>query len=415
MSEETAQRRLKFVFFPLGWLLAHVTRLVEIAKVLEARGHEVVFAGEDPDLHPRSRMGMARKAGFRLVRAQEPNFPYAWDRFERHGWLASAWDVLAHRHWAPLDEILESQIRVIEAEQPDMVVADATISVTTAAYITGVPAAAVMNGYNTRFTHPLSIFMPLIHLMDASRLEPIRRRVYRRYGVKPVNAIRLLRSVPLMSPDLPDLYRIPRRFPNWQMVGPILAQPPVDPPEWWDELDDGRTNVYFTMGSTGILDTVLERTYDALGRTPYRFLLTTAGMASPEILARAPSNFRIATYAPGNELLERCHALVFHGGNGTMYQALAAGVPMIGLPSHLEQRLNFESARKHGFGIELSPRRVDGRKLVRAIERILEHPEYRNNARRFSADVRSLSGAKNAADIIERTAVEGKPAGWQFK
>ena len=31
---------------------------------LRARGHEVIFAGEAPDTNPRSRMGIARDAGF---------------------------------------------------------------------------------------------------------------------------------------------------------------------------------------------------------------------------------------------------------------------------------------------------------------------------------------------------------------
>jgi UDP:flavonoid glycosyltransferase YjiC (YdhE family) len=405
---------MKFILFPLGWLLAHVTRLMEIGYVLRARGHEVIFAGEDPDKAPRSRMGLARDAGFRTVYAREPNFPYAWDRFEKHGWLASAWDILTHEQWAPLDRILESQLEVIDREKPDMIVGDATISVSTAAYIAGIPAAGLMNGYNDQFYRPTSIFKPLIHLLDASRLAPQRLRVYRKRGVKPVNALRLLRSIPLISPDLPGLYDPPRSFANWHMVGPFLAQPPVGKPEWWDELDDGQTNIYVTMGSTGIIDTFLLRTFDALAKTPYRYLLTTAGQASEEVLARAPSNFRIAKYAPGNELLQHCRGLIFHGGNGTMYQALAAGVPMIALPSHLEQQLAFKVALKRGFGLQLAPRTVTGEQLVRTLRRILEEPSFRENAQRYSEAVKNARGPEAAADIIERTAREGRPAGWQL-
>lgn len=413
-TSQNPPRRLKFIFFPLGWLLAHVTRLVEIGKVLQERGHEVIIAGEDPDLQPRSKIGFARKVGFRTAYAQEPFFPHAWDRFEQHGWLASAWDILTHEKWAPLDKILESQIKLIQEEKPDMVVGDATISVSTAAYITGIPAAGVMNGYGTRFMSATSPFMPMIRILNGVQLERLRRRVYRKHGAKPVNAFRLLESIPMISPDLSELYSPPKGYPNWQLVGPILAQPPVPHPEWWDELDDGKTNIYITMGSTGILDSFLRRTYEELSKLPYRFVVTTAGQARPETIAMAPANFRIATYAPGNELVHRCKALVFHGGNGSMYQGLAAGLPMIGLPSHLEQKINFEVALRHGFGVQLSARRVSGKKLVKTLDRILTDPSYRENAQRFSAAVTAHDGAREAADIIERTALEGKPAGWQL-
>jgi UDP:flavonoid glycosyltransferase YjiC (YdhE family) len=410
-TQENPPRRLKFILFPLGWLLAHVTRLVEIGKVLRERGHEVIIAGEDPDLKPKSKLGFARAAGFRTAYAEEPNFPYAWDRFEQHGWIASAWDILTHERWAPLDSILESQIRLIQEEKPDMVVGDATISVSTAAYITGIPAAGVMNGYGTRFMSPTSPFMPMIRILDGVQLQRLRKKVYRKHGVKPVNAFRLLESIPMISPDLPSLYTTPKGYANWHLVGPILAQPPVERPEWWDELDDGQTNVYLTMGSTGILDAFLRRTYDALSKTPYRFVVTTAGQARPETIAMAPSNFRIAKYAPGNDLVKLCRALIFHGGNGTLYQGLAAGLPMIGLPSHLEQKISFEVATRNGFGIGFPARSVSGKQLVTALDRIIEDPSYRQNAQRFAEAVKSHHGAREAADIIERTALEGKPAG----
>ena len=88
---------------------------------------------------------------------------------------------------------------------------------------------------------------------------------------------------------------------------------------------------------------------------------------------------------------------------------------MIGLPSHLEQHINFEIALKRGFGIKMTPRRVSGDKLVNALERILNEPHFRENAAKYSDAVRTTRGAETAADIVERTAYEGKPAGWQFQ
>jgi len=404
-----SERPLKFILFPLGCLYSHVGRLTEIGKELRDRGHEVVFAGERPD-HPRTKMYIPRAAGFRTIYTREPDYRYAWDRFEKHGWLITAWDLLHHQKWAPLDKILESQVQIILSERPDLVVGDATISVSTAAHIAGIPAAGVMNGYASTFIKPTSIFMPMIKIWNALWLARIRNRVYRKHGKKQVNAVRLLRSIPLISPDLQGFYDPPKGWPYWHTVGPIYSEMDIPVPDWFDELDDGRTNVYITMGSTGLLDHFLRKTYDALGTLPYRFVVTTGDQVGDETIAMAPDNFRIAPYIPGTRLLAKCQAMIFHGGNGTLYQALSQGVPMIGLPSHLEQIVCFRPALKNGCGLQFPPRRFSVPRLVQGLEQILHDPSYREAAARFSETIRKQNAVRAAADILEQTAREGRPA-----
>ncbi|MBI5092562.1 MAG: hypothetical protein HZB26_08985 [Candidatus Hydrogenedentes bacterium] len=411
-ASDASGRRYKIIIFPLGYLLSHVGRCVQIGKALRARGHDVSFAGEDPDKNPRSRMGIARDAGFRLIYAREPNFAYAWDRFVKYGWTSTAWDLaVRHEEWAPLAKILEGHVEVMRHEKPDLVVADATISVSTAAYINGIPAVGVMNSHAARFISPTNFFMPAIHAFDALQLARIRRRVYKKYDRKPVDAIELLKSITLVSPDLPGLFNAPENWPNWNIIGPIHSEPNVPLPEWYEELSDGQPNVYITMGSTGIMDTFLRRTFDALGKLPCRFVLTTAGQAREDTLAQAPANFRITKYAPGSKILQHCQALIFHGGNGTMYQGLAAGVPMVALPSHVEQVYNIEPGIKHGFAVRLNPKRVKGKQIVDALDQVMNTPSFRQAAERFAGPVRDSDGAARAAEIFEQAAREGKPAG----
>ncbi len=406
-------RPSRFLFLPLGYVLAHTSRCIEIAKKLRSRGHEVVFGGDNP-LHPRSKLGLVKRAGFRLESAREPFHPYGWDRFVKHGWLASAMDLHNLRKWVQLEEIIESQVRLIRQEQPDLVIGDATISATTAAYIADTPAACIMNGYASRLLTPGSLYHALAVSYDWLRLAPIRRRVYRNHGVKPVNALQLLRSAPLISPDLPELYEPPAFFPRFHTVGPIWSEYPGPLPDWITELEDGTPNVYITMGSTGLLDEFLQRTYSVLGRTPYRFVVTTGGQAAEETVRRAPPNFRITRYAPGSEILKRCKALIFHGGNGTMYQSLVAGVPMISLPSHLEQDVLTGIGVDHGFCIKMRARRISPEQLVRNLNRIIQTPSYAEAARKLSESVRGSNGAAAAAELLERFAREGSPTGAQI-
>ncbi len=397
-------RRLKVILFPLGWLLAHVGRLVEIGKVLRARGHEVIFAGDDP-AHPRSKLSFAQIEGFPLRYAKEPDHPYAWDRYVRHGWKHTAWDLLHFERWAPLDAILEGHVELIRREKPDLIVGDGTISVSTAGHITGVPAAGVMNAYAGRFAQPGTLYHALIRAGDAVLLSRVRNRVYRKYGVRPADALSLLKSTPMVSPDLPGLYPAPSGWRHWHVCGPIISEPPASLPEWYDELDDGTPNVYVTMGSTGLLDEFLRRTAPALGKLPYRFLVTTAGQVEPETMRALPSNFRVATYGPGSKLLEKSRALIFHGGNGSMYQALAQGVPMVALPLHLEQQLCANIAASMGVCLTYRARNVEPARLIRLLERVLSEPHFRDTARRIAPQVCAANGAESAALYLERVAL----------
>ena len=391
---------LKIVIFPLGYGLAHVGRCIEIAKTLRARGHEVVFAGVDP-ANPRSKLDQAEIQGFRVVPCKEPEQPYAWDRFHDHGVLIALWDVLHSKKWAPLDEILEDIVRVCQQEQPDLILGDASVGVTPAGHILGIPAAGVLNAYNTHFIRPWSLFSFLVHGMEWIHFGPMRKRVYKKLGAQPINGIRLLRETPLLSPDLPAFHKSHASFPQWQSIGPILYEPPSELPEWFDELKDGRTNIYITMGSTGLLEPLLRRCYDALGKSEYRFVVTTAGQVSEEGMAAAPDNFRFAVYAPGLAIMEHCAAVVFHGGNGSMYQALAAGKPMLALPGHLEQQLCTAYIVENHFGIKGAPRKMTGEQMLAAIERLLQDSSFEENARRFQSEVVAGGATDRAADILE--------------
>lgn len=397
------ERPLKVLVFPLTWVLAHVGRTIEIGKALRSRGHEVVFAGDDPT-HPSSRLSHAIANGFRTTHVMEPEWHVAWKRFHDHGARYGVYDFFTHKKWAPLDAILEDMIRVVKEEKPDLLLGDASLGVSTIGHILGIPAAGVLNAYNTEFFRPWSFYRGLIRTCDKFFWAPTRERLYKKYGVKNVDAFELLERTPLLSPDLEQFHAPHGSYPMWRPIGPLLSEPPAPLPAWYDELKDGKTNIYITMGSTGLLEPLLERTYETLGRSDYRFIVTTGNQVSQECIDRAPANFRFAAYAPGSKLLQHCSAMVFHGGNGSMYQALAAGVPMLALPSHLEQHASFVPALREGFGRKASARKITGERLLQEIDQLVMDPSYRANAWRYRGPVLHSNAAQSAAQILENHA-----------
>ncbi len=400
MSE---QKPLKFLFFPLSYVVAHVTRMLEIAKVLRGMGHEVVMACE-PSSTPGSKSFLCEREGFRIVPRKDVDWPWMWDRFLKYGFNMTLWDLFRNQKWAPIDAAMEDQVELILDEKPDAVVGDGTFCLSSAALIAGVPMAGILNSYATRFYKPTRLSRHAIDLWNMFFLERLRRPVYSKYGCKPIDPIKLLRQTQLISPDMPELCDDTSDWPHWEVVGPIIWSPSYEHPDWLDQIDDGRPNVYITMGSTGGLDDFLKKCYGAMGASKYRFIVTTAGQATEETVAAAPDNFIIEKYAPGAEILKHCKALIYHGGNGSMYQGLEAGVPMISVPFHFEQRVNAKNCAKHGFGIHLPSKRVTGERIVEALDKVISDPAYARASKRFSDDVKNSRGAERAAEIFVNVA-----------
>lgn len=88
------------------------------------------------------------------------------------------------------------------------------------------------------------------------------------------------------------------------------------------------------------------------------------------------------------------------GGTG---EAIYYGVPMIAIPQMDEQAITAGQIEKNGLGLAFPDKKTITADALRvAILRLLEEPSFRETARAFSEDMRSLGGAKASADAIVR-------------
>jgi UDP:flavonoid glycosyltransferase YjiC (YdhE family) len=142
--------------------------------------------------------------------------------------------------------------------------------------------------------------------------------------------------------------------------------------------------VYVTLGSSGdgsALDAVLS----GLEGLPIRGVLSTAGKPAPR---RVPANFRVAEYVPGDALVRHARFVVTNGGSSTGYQALAAGVPVLGIPSNLDQYLSMQAITRAGAGLMLRSGSITRSEVQRAAVRLCDDASLRERAvelgRRFA-------------------------------
>ena len=397
-----------------GGFLAHVTRTFEVARALAREyGHRVVFCGEGPYMH------IPRAAGFEV----RPIYTVHRDTTMK---LARRFGLCSLRWWREeCARSVESDLEAIDAIKPHAVVGDMHWSLGTAARIRAVPYVAITNaGWTRWFAVPFQ--PPQGHLSTRVLGQRLSRAVFpkikdiltwyyslgythirKRYGLPPIHSIHdLIEGGLTLLADLPEFMPTVEGTPrSFRYVGPIVWEADLPEPDWLKKLDPDRPTLYFTMGSTG--DTrFFSEAIRQFGNTTYQILITTGGLAS---LGPVPSNVYVEEYAPGKALMNVSDVVISHGGNGTLYQALSCGVPVIGFPTIFDQEINMQRLCSLGAGIRLWRREYKAETLNRAIDEILGDAGYRLRCQQLARRIAYMDGPWRAAVHIDHLLKSGNP------
>jgi UDP:flavonoid glycosyltransferase YjiC (YdhE family) len=314
-----------------------------------------------------------------------------------------------------LDQSIQDELRLYEKLKPDLILHDTRPSIPISARLARLPCVSITNAYLTlQSVAPWRVLPPLLHPF----LEPLRRymsikphnEIRRKYGQPPTRIRELAYEADMvLLADIPE-YAPTRDLPDkFHYVGPLVWEPAMP---WPAELDEflGRNQVspkkpgfsgspviYFTLGSTG-LPTLFREIVEQLRDTEYRVVITTGGLFQPADLGPLPDHFYATAYLPGNEIMQRCDVVICQAGSGTIYQALGAGVPIIGVPAHGEQWQNVWLMKRQGVGTGIKPQQMP--KIKQVIERVLNTPSYKENAVRLQKLLADYDGPRTAAQLI---------------
>jgi len=387
--------------------LAHVSRCVEIAKVLRRDyDYEIVFAGDGKF------MSMPRGLGFETDTVYTVPGERTLEIARRAGLVSYGW-------WnATVNRSIESDLACIKRQKPDAVLGDMHWSAGTAAERMGTPYISVTNAHWTNYcTAPIRGLHDhfLTKLLGRKRMEkaiPLLRDGIGRYYILPYLKYRQKHGMPvahwrniltLAEGDLTLLADIPEYGPienapdSFHHVGPITWEPEIPDPPWLEKLDPERPVFYFTMGSSGYTR-FFNQALQIFGDTEYQVVITTGGLFLD--VDRIPPNCHIEEFAPGRSIMEKSSAVVNHGGNGTVYQAITAGTPLVGIPYHIDQEINLQRVEDLGFGFMISERNCNSATLFSALQKLVSDPSYRQNARRLQSVLTKYRGPELAARRI---------------
>ena len=245
------------------------------------------------------------------------------------------------------------------------------------------------------------------------------RLMFDRHLLKPANAYRRelgLRSVDSVWEMMHSPQRIIGMFPSW------FAPPQPDWPSQlrlthfplWDEsgttevpiearrfLDVGDPPVVFTPGSAMIHGRkFFEAAIHACQLLGQRGMLLTRHRE--QIPTSLPEGIRHFDFVPLSQILGQCSALVYHGGIGTLSQALRAGVPHVVMPMAHDQPDNAERLERLGVGETLWPKQFRGRRLAEGIGRLQDSAEVQANCEQIARRFNDIDGLEQTKQIVQQ-------------
>ncbi len=194
--------------------------------------------------------------------------------------------------------------------------------------------------------------------------------------------------------------------PSVHYVGPCHWDKPVGspPPSWLTDMPRDLPLVYVTEGTMHSKPAFVLRTaLEALASLPVRVVATTGKHRDPRSLdlGPIPANARVERFVPHSQLFPRTDLVLTTGGTGTVLASLAAGIPLVIVPTAWDQPENAWRVAEAGAGVRVPPGQCTPQALREGVQRVLCDKSFAQNAKRLGDDFSRYGGAAQAADLLE--------------
>ncbi len=401
--------RLRVLIFAEAVTLAHVARPVALARALDPARYEVMLAC-DPRYATFANGGHWQRVDLRSIPSEQFNQALA------RG--APVYDL------ATLEAYAQQDAALIASFRPDLIVGDFRLSLSVSARVARVPYLTIANAYWSPYYRggfmlpvlPMTRFMPL---PVASALFSAFRPLAFAMHCRPLNQLRARHGLPTLGhdlrrvytdadhhlvPDLAALYPLDAPPGQCSHTGPLMWSPSLPLPSWaLEPVPAGQATVYVTLGSSGSA-ALLTMVLQALDGLPLRVLASMAGAPIPPGL---PDNVCAAPYLPGDAAAACSQLVICNGGSLTAQQALAAGVPVLGLASNMDQFLNMAPIEAAGAGRTLRADRASPTSIRIACQQVLASEAATVAAHRLQP---LLHPSRSVAEVFDRLVDRFVPA-----
>lgn len=401
---------MKIICIPYTHTLSHISRPLLVAKELRNRGHEVAFAGES------LKIKFIQQEGFDVLPLYESDPGILFGNI-RKGKLKFVSD-------AEIERMIEADLALYKEVKPDIVLTDGRFTVPISTHIAGLKHVAIVNvssteyrvlpyvpffdwipewliRRNTEIWKALDLLNLKLEMFIFDNVMDTFKKLSKKYGLrKTITATNCLtgKDITLLA-DIPEYFPTRKLPADYHYIGPLTWKSNLTQPTWWPPEKGNKPLIYITMGTTGIPD-FFNRVYELFRASDMIAIITTGAQATG--IETIPGTVYVENFIDGDLVMEACDLVVCHGGNGTIYQALQHGKPIIGIPTIPDQKFNMRRVEALGVGKKL-PWETFIRNpsfLIDMISFVLRKKCFSQNALNFKSIFSTYDAAKTAAEII---------------
>lgn len=267
-----------------------------------------------------------------------------------------------------LEPVYHEQVNIIQRLKPVAVLGDTSPTLKMAAEKAGVLYISLMNGYMSKYllharklsrTHstywllkefPGVIVDLFTHAGEQIAFYQVHRpfrqmRKRHRLSLTKNYLDELEGNINLIC-DLAELFPQKLLPSDYTFISPLFYESTVASTDLADKLDKSKKTIFVSMGSTGDWHKVSFLNHPAF----QEYNLVAAGDVENVLHA---TNIIKTGFANTQELFPFTDLVICHGGNGTIYQSLVYGIPVLCKTNHFEQEWNIDAIERFKLGKSL--------------------------------------------------------------
>jgi hypothetical protein len=196
----------------------------------------------------------------------------------------------------------------------------------------------------------------------------------------------------------------------------VRSVPNAPLPDYWPGRDGPLVYLTFgtVLGHMSMAADVYRVALDAVADLDARVLLTVGRHVDPDALGPVPDNVHVEAWVDQSDVLAGADLVVCHGGSGTVFGALAAGVPLVVVPVFADQFENGRRVEAAGAGLVVEssaggasggrqpPTASDTPRIIDAMRQVLRDDRSRHRAVAIGAE---MAAAPTVDEVLERLLV----------
>ncbi|GEM_PF-3685779 len=287
--------------------------------------------------------------------------------------------------------------------QPDVIVTSAAVNATIAIKKHGITHVSITDSCNVEELKYGGNF-------NSEQIEMIKTEMMRSYnsvaegfGVATANGLMDLMTGDFnVMPDLPYVFPLRERLPNFEFIGPLTWQDSNGALDARIRIDRSKPLIYVSMGSSGKTED-METLARILQKSSYQAIMTTGGTADLEKLKQFERpGFYIEKFIAGDQIIRASDKtiVVCHAGLGTVYQAFENNTyGMITIPAHMQHDLISKRLTALGMARELRGESINT--LIEVCDDIISKPQAEGYAH-VREQIAFYQGPQNGKAAIEK-------------